>query len=94
MQSPKYPGWTIEKQQTPRRTEWTMTHSSNIYAVAVYSCTDKSYLAELMTRRTWHGSTSWEPCRNSAEGTPAAVVAEAERRLRIMQRNSGVCDSH
>jgi hypothetical protein len=85
MTSTKYPGWTIERHETPRRTEWTMTHASNIYAVAVYACKD-GYSAELLTRQTWQGSTTWEPCRNSAEGTPREVVTEAERRVRMIKQ--------
>lgn len=92
MQSTKYPGWMITKEQRQGRTEWTLIHTSNIYAIAVYEC-KQGYLAELMTKRTWAGHTSWEPCRNSAEGIPADVITEAERRLRVIQK-SGVAESY
>ena len=77
--SEKHPNWTCTIEKLGNRTNYYMQHKTYRYMLALMRH-DGEWYAELLTRATIHGETSWEPANNNFFKPLEEAKAEVERR--------------
>jgi hypothetical protein len=83
IQSPKYPGWTIER---TGQADYLMTRPGGIFAISVTHSEAHGWTGELMTMQRRDGFKSWEPARTPFAHSVLGCTAEADRREKAIAR--------
>jgi hypothetical protein len=79
IESPKYPGWTIEKTSA---TSYRMTREGHIFAIEVTNSDDHGWEGTLMTLQRGN----WHPARTPYTFSVLGCTAEADRREKVIAR--------
>jgi hypothetical protein len=83
IQSPKYPGWMIERTGPAA---YLMTRPSGIFAISVGHSEAHGWTGGLMTKQYRDGSKSWEPARTPFTHSVLGCTVEADRREKAIAR--------
>jgi hypothetical protein len=83
IQSPKYPGWLIEKTGPA---DYLMTRPGGIFAISVSHSEAHGWTGELMTMQRRDGSRTWEPARTPFAHSVLGCTVEADRREKAIAR--------
>jgi hypothetical protein len=78
IESPKYPGWTIERTGSA----YLMTRPGHIFAIAVTHSEAHGWEGTLMTRQR----DNWHPARTPYTFSVLGCTAEADRREKVIAR--------